>query len=247
MMPGEGEAKGDRRDPDAARGVLFDLDGVLVDTEGLKEASHRETLRELGFEGEIPDSFYHSMIGRSQTLVERLYLEEAGLAGRIDPETYHVRFRAAYTRRLRTEPTLVSGARPLLGRLRAEAWRLALVSASQRWMVEIVLERTGMGEDFGAVITAADVTHDKPDPEPYLRALDRLRLGPASAVVVEDTPTGLAAGLAAGLPVVAVRHAWNAPFDLSGATTVLTGLEDTEGVVRALAAALDSRSLEGAG
>ncbi|HKK27386.1 MAG TPA: HAD family phosphatase [Gemmatimonadota bacterium] len=229
-------------DPESAarsdRGVLFDMDGVLVATEGLKEEAHRRALRAFGVAGDIEPAFYHSMMGKPQDEVERLYLVEAGLAGRVDVPEYHARFRETYADLLSTDLSLAPGARALVERLGGDGWRLALVSSSLRWMVEAVLEQTGLVGAFGAVVAAEDVEREKPHPEPYLLALEALGLEPGSAVVLEDTPTGVVAGRAAGLPVVAVRHAWNGPFDLSAAAAILPGLDDVPAALRALEEAL---------
>lgn len=214
------------------------MDGVLVATEGLKERAHRRTLSAFGFDRKVGPGFYHSMMGKPQAEVERLYLAEAGLTGRVDVDAYHRRFRQVYAGLLETDLALTPGARELVRRLGADGWDLALVSSSLRWMVEAVLGATGLEGAFGAVVAAEDVEREKPDPEPYLRAARALGVGPGSAVVLEDTPTGVLSGRSAGLPVVAVRHAWNGPFDLSAASAILGGLDDTAAVLRALEEAL---------
>jgi len=214
------------------------MDGVLVATEGLKERAHRRALASLGFGGDIGPAFYHGLMGRPQAEVEGRYLEEAGLGGRVEPGAYHERFREVYGELLRTDLSLAPGARTLVRRLEAGGWRLGLVSSSLRWMVDAVLGATGLGGAFGAVVSAEDVRREKPDPEPYEAAARALGVGPGRAVVLEDTPTGILSGRAAGLPVVAVRHAWNGPFDLSAATVILSGLDDTPAVLRAIGEAL---------
>lgn len=215
------------------------MDGVLVATEGLKEEAHRRVLGSYGHHGEIGPPFYHSVMGLPQAEVEARYLAEAGLAGSVRPEGYHERFRATYDALLRTDLSLVPGARALVDRLSGEGWRLALVSSSLRWMVDSVLSETRLGDRFEAVITADDVALEKPAPDPYLHALESLGLRAGAAVVVEDTTAGIESARAAGLPVVALRHAWNDRLDLTGADRLLDGLEDTDSVCRALEGALE--------
>ncbi len=225
----------------AGRAALLDMDGVLVATEGLKEQAHLRTLASFGFEGTPGRAFYRSVMGQPQDAVERAYLEEAGLTGRVAPTRYRERFRRDYQELLHERLELVPGARALLVRLSEEGWKLALVSSSLRWMVELVLARAGLASFFDAVVTGDDVEREKPAPDPYRAAFEALG-GPEHlrAVVLEDTGAGIASGRAAGFPVVALRHGWNEELDLSGAGTLLTGLEDTGAVVGALETALEA-------
>jgi len=238
--------------PAAGRAALLDMDGVLVATEGLKEEAHRRTLAAFGCEGAPDRTFYRSVMGRPQAEVERAYLEEAGLVDRVAPPRYRERFRKEYQGLLHERLELVPGARALLARLSEDGWRLGLVSSSLRWMVELVLARTGIASFFEAVVTGDDVEREKPAPDPYRMALEEIAAASEAvgrpkprAVVVEDTPAGIASGLAAGLPVVALRHGWNESLDLAGASAILAGLGDTDGVVRALAEALEAATRPG--
>jgi HAD superfamily hydrolase (TIGR01509 family) len=252
VPPGPSEAGPSPARPSTpARAALLDMDGVLVATEGLKEEAHRRALASFGYRGRPDRDFYRSVMGKSQEEVERAYLEEAGLGGRVAPARYRERFRREYQELLHGRLELVPGARPLLERLSADGWRIALVSSSLRWMVELVLARTGIASYFDAVVTADEVEREKPAPDPYLTALEALASGGGGtgaatggggaavrAVVLEDTPSGIASGRAAGLPVVALRHGWNEGLDLSGAASVLAGLEDTDVAIGALETAL---------
>jgi beta-phosphoglucomutase-like phosphatase (HAD superfamily) len=236
------------------RAALLDMDGVLVATEGLKEQAHLRTLAAFGYEGTPGRAFYRSVMGQPQDAVERAYLEEAKLADRVAPARYRERFRREYQELLHERLELVPGARALLVRLSEEGWKLALVSSSLRWMVELVLARAGLASFFDAVVSGDDVEREKPAPDPYRAAFaaleDAAEAGEAAevppavaslrAVVLEDTGAGIAAGRAAGFPVVALRHGWNEELDLSGAGTVLESLEDTGAVLGALQAALDA-------
>ncbi|MDP2480387.1 MAG: HAD family phosphatase [Candidatus Palauibacterales bacterium] len=223
------------------RAALLDMDGVLVATEGLKEQAHLRALASFGYEGTPGRALYRSVMGQPQDAVEHAYLVEAGLEGRVAGARYSERFRREYQELLHERLELVPGARALLVRLSEEGWRLALVSSSLRWMVELVLARAGLASFFEAVVTGDDVEHEKPAPDPY-RAAFRALEGPEHlrAVVLEDTGAGIASGRAAGFPVIALRHGWNEELDLSGAGRVLTSLEDTGAVVGALEAALEA-------
>lgn len=213
--------------------IVFDLDGVLVDTERLKFRAHRAAAEGRG--GELDRDLYRRGMGHPHDQVIRLFLSASGLETTpAEVEAYERRFRAAYRELLRSELEPVAGAEELLEACRAQGRRLALVTSSDPWMVEIVGERLGWSGRFDAVVTAADVAAEKPDPEPYRRALDGLGVGELGAVAVEDTEAGVASAAGAGLPVVAVRHAFNVRHDLGEAADVVDSLAPAAGLLARL-------------
>lgn len=223
------------------RGVLFDMDGVLVATEALKCEAHEGTVRSLG--GQVTRELYRTVMGRAQDEVVRAYIEAVGLD--VAVTTYSQRFRSAYLELLRARLELVPGARELLDALRSDRLRLALVSSSPRWMMDDVLARTGLAGFFEGTVSADDVEREKPAPDPYLRALSALALRPDAALVIEDTEAGIAAARAARLPVIAVRHEYNRRHDLSGAAAELDGLSDVGRVVRLVRSLLAAQGSAG--
>lgn len=223
-----------------ATAVLFDMDGVLVETEALKAEAHASTIREIG--GRYHPEFYLTVMGRPQGDVVRAFIRDAGL--NVDEDQYQERFRRTYVDLIRTRVRVVPGAVALLERLRGDGHRLALVSSSLRWMVDEVLARTGLRGRFDAVVTADDVCHEKPAPDPYLRALAELQLQPNRAVVLEDTDTGVESGRRAGLPVIGLRHEYNVHHELSGAVAVLASLRDAGQVVVAIERAMADPDLD---
>ncbi len=115
--------------------------------------------------------------------------------------------------------------------LRDRGYRLAVVSSSLQWMMDEVLSQTRLGALFDASVSADDVAEEKPSPEPYLKALSGLGLQPTQAVVLEDSETGVASANAAGVVVVAIRHAYNGKHDMSGVIAELDGLSDLSDAV----------------
>jgi len=188
--------------------IVFDMDGVLVDTEPLKARAHRSVLEARG--GELPLELYRDQMGGAHRQVIRTFLHASGLdAGPEAVEDYEEGFRGAYRDLLERELRPVAGARDLLRRVVEEERAVALVTSSERWMVRRVLPRLGAEDVFRAVVTAEDVEREKPAPDPYLRARSALGADSDRAVAVEDTRSGVAAASAAGLVVVAVRHEFN--------------------------------------
>lgn len=210
--------------------IVFDMDGVLVDTEPLKARAHRRALAEKG--GELTSELYRRQMGNPHDRVIRAFLEGAGLeAGEDAVETYEASFRAAYRRLLDEDLRPTEGAPELLEACRSEGRPLALVTSSDRWMAEIALDRLGADDLFGETVTADDVEAEKPDPAPYRRAREALGDAAGRAVAVEDTEAGVASATSAGLPTVAVRHAFNAAHDFGGAAAELESLAPAERVL----------------
>ena len=216
------------------RGVLLDMDGVLVATEELKALAHSRALAEYG--GELDENVYKKVMGSRQADAERAFIEASGAD--IDLDEYSQTFRGIYVELLRTRLSLTPGGADLVKALHAEHYRLALVSSSLGWMMQEVLSRTGMVSFFSAIVSADDVEEEKPSPQPYLRALSLLSLEPASAVVIEDTESGVKSGVDAGMKVIALRHEYNVLHDFSGAFAVLDTLEERDEVLKAIDAAL---------
>ncbi|CAA9261567.1 MAG: hypothetical protein AVDCRST_MAG77-2703 [uncultured Chloroflexi bacterium] len=118
------------------------------------------------------------------------------------------------------------GAVRLVGALRREGVRLGLASSSARPWIEGVLAVIGLGEAFEVVVSGDDVVRGKPDPEIFLLAAERLGVTPTACTVIEDSRHGVAAALAAGMAVVAVRTAYNADEAFTGTQRVVASLEE---------------------
>ena len=187
------------RRPAALRAVLFDMDGLLVDSEPLWFEVERAVMARLG--GQWGEADQRALIGGSlDRTVSWLLAKAAAPASREDVARWLVDEMAALilARGLPLQP----GAGPLLAALDAVGVPCALVTASSRAIMDAVLTVTGLS--FDVTVCGEDVRRGKPDPEPYLLAAARLGVPPARCVVLEDSPTGIAAARAAGCPVIAV-------------------------------------------
>ncbi|MFJ8044291.1 HAD family hydrolase [Kitasatospora sp. NPDC096147] len=197
--------------------VLFDMDGTLVDTEELWWHAAVECAAEVGLtltEADLPEvlgqAVEHTAAHLHRTAPGRS--TEAELTARLDE---------AFASRVAAEVVPRPGALALLGRLRAAEVPMALVSASPRRVIDLVLATLGT-EWFRTVLAAEDTPRTKPAPDPYLAAAARLGLAPAACVAVEDTPTGVASAHAAGCAVLAVPSA--VPIEARERVTVLDSL-----------------------
>jgi HAD superfamily hydrolase (TIGR01509 family) len=179
--------------------VLFDMDGLLIDTEPLWFAVETEILAEFGATWSRAD---HSLLVGSSSPVASTFISEKS-GGRVSPNDVAEELIVRMSKRLRETPPLQPGVRRLVEELDAAGISRALVSSSARVLIDAVLE--GLAPlAFDAVVAGDDVTHHKPHPDPYLTWAAMLGVEPSACVALEDSPTGAASATAAGCMVIAV-------------------------------------------
>lgn len=182
------------------RGVLFDLDGVLADTERLHWEAYRSVLRQFGVDVGVEEYRVHWIAGGGgPEYACRTY------ALPLTPDELRALKAPRYQRLLAEGLTERAGARAALERLHP-THRLAVATNTARAEVDTILGRLGMTSFVDAIVAREDYVHAKPAPDAYLTAAAALGLSPAECVVVEDTERGVRAGVAAGMRVVAVPH-----------------------------------------
>jgi HAD superfamily hydrolase (TIGR01509 family) len=203
--------------------VIFDLDGVLLDSEKLWDQARRE-VAEQGGGTWLPGST-EAMQGMSSTEWS-LYLRNT-LGVQLSPEEINHRVVARVLTLYRESLPLLPGATDAVERM-AAAWRLGLASSSNRPVIDLVLDRANLAPYFDVTVSSEEVPQGKPAPDVYLEAARRLRVIPSSCAVVEDSANGIRAGVAAGMSVVAIpNHDFPPPHDvLAMAKVVLPSLKD---------------------
>ena len=184
---------------DVLAAVLFDMDGLLVDTEPLWLETETEVMGRLGAPWSTEDQ--HALLGGS---MERTVSYLLGKATRpAPPETVARWMIEGMLGRVRAGRVVVRpGARELVGEVAASGLPYALVTSSQRSFASAVLEATGL--PFEVTVCGEDVAVTKPAPDPYLLGAKLLEADPGRCVALEDSPNGVAAATAAGCRVVAV-------------------------------------------
>ena len=204
----------------AVRGVLFDLDGVLADTEPLHWAAYREVLLELGVDVGIEEyrRRFISQGGGPEYACETYRLP-------FGPDELRARKLPRYLALLRRGVQARPGARAALERLRG-GFRTAVATNSVRAEVELILGSLGLAPLLDAIVAREDYHDAKPAPDAYLTAARALGLGADECVVVEDTPRGLGAALAAGMRAVALPNELTADNDFAGCTRQLAHLDE---------------------
>lgn len=193
-------------------GVLFDLDGTLLDSEPVHQAAFRTFFAERGWEVD-PETYTHFVGRRGADVFATLPGPWTGE----DPDALVAEV-LGHLAGSDVIPEPAPGATELIRGLHARKVPIALVtSATRAWAEYAVEELLGVRECFTAMITWEDVAHGKPDPAPFLVACQALRLAPAKAVAIEDSVAGVTAAVAAGVGrVVAVTTTTDASL-LKGA------------------------------
>ena len=179
--------------------VLFDMDGTLTDSERLWTIALEQVAAHYG--GQLSLSAREAMVGQDMWTTIDLLHRELGVEA---PPTDTARMLTDRTMDIfRNGLPFKDGARELLGAVRAARLRTALVTATYRDLVDVALDTLGHAT-FDAVVCGDEVVANKPDPAPYLRALELLNLPASACLVIEDSPTGSRSAVAAGIGTLVV-------------------------------------------
>jgi HAD superfamily hydrolase (TIGR01509 family) len=203
--------------------VVFDLDGVLLQSEEVWDSVRERYVRERG--GRYDEEVQRAMMGMSAPEWSAYLHEDAGVPD--DPATINrdvvERMLAAYRRDLPLLPGAVEAVRRM-----ADAYPLALASSSNREVFEEVLELAGIAECFRATVSSEEVARGKPAPDVYLESARRLGVAPERCAAIEDSHAGIRSAEAAGMRVIAIPNASYPPDDeaLELADVVLASLDE---------------------
>jgi HAD superfamily hydrolase (TIGR01509 family) len=203
--------------------VVFDLDGLLIQTEELWHEVREGLARERG--GRYDAEAQRAMMGMSSPEWSRYMHEHVGLPQ--PPDEIAAEVIARMKKRYRERLPLIDGAKEAVERL-AQRSPLGLASSSNRPLIDLVLELSGLGRFFQATVSSEEVARGKPAPDVYLEACRRLGVEPARAAAVEDSHAGIASAKAAGMRVIAIPNPSFPPGDdaLAAADVVLGSLAE---------------------
>lgn len=186
-----------------ARAVLWDVDGTMIDSSEYHWLSWREALAAENYA--LRREQFNATFGQRNDEILRGYFgadfsgAEVQRVGGAKEELYR-----ALVRERGIE--LLPGVRRWLDKLKAEGWRQAMASSAPRLNLEAIIAALNLGDYFGAIVSADDVTRGKPDPQVFLIAAEKLGVAPAACIVVEDAPAGIEAARRAGMRAVGVLN-----------------------------------------
>jgi HAD superfamily hydrolase (TIGR01509 family) len=186
----------------AVQAVIFDMDGVIVDSEPYSMRALIDTLRRYGIEP-TPDDLRRSYGRRVRDDIAD-YFARYAVSADVDIAIAHKHARYYHLAAGHLHP--FAGVMALLERIRHHGYRLALASSGDRVKVAFGMQALELNRIFETVITGDDVSHSKPDPEIYLMTAQRLGLPPADCIAIEDAPAGVEAAKRAGMRCIAVTN-----------------------------------------
>jgi HAD superfamily hydrolase (TIGR01509 family) len=214
--------------PIAIDAVIFDLDGVLIDSEPAWASVRERLTRESG--GRWHEGAQEEMMGMSSSEWSRYMHLELGVP--MEPAEISAAvvegLEAEYRRQVPLLPHAGESVRAL-----AERWPLAVASSANRPLIDLVLELTGMAELFSVTVSSEEVARGKPAPDVYLEAARRLPMAPDACIAVEDSTNGVRSARSAGMRVIAVPRPDfpPSPEALRLAEAVLESLRELERAV----------------
>jgi HAD superfamily hydrolase (TIGR01509 family) len=202
--------------------VVFDMDGVIVDSEQVWDDVRRSYTREVG--GTFPEEATRAMMGMSSPEWSRYMAETLGIPR--TPEQINADIVARMLEQYGQEPPLIPGAADAVRRIAAR-WPLAIASSSNAELIDTVLRAAGLHSLFQVTVSSEEVAHGKPAPDVYLEAAARLGVGPRRCTAIEDSQAGIRSAKAAGMWVVAIPNPHFPPDDeaLAQADVVLDSID----------------------
>jgi HAD superfamily hydrolase (TIGR01509 family) len=218
--------------------VLYDLDGLMVDSEALHGQASEQALNKYGhrledLSWEMRKNFY----GKRVVDVAGEIVDSLGLPA--SPEQWAQERLEIFMGLIEKGLSLMPGVEQSLEFFDRRGIRKAVVSSGNRKYVERMLEMTGVGPAFNLVITGDEVSHGKPDPQCFLIGARKLGVQPANSLVLEDAYAGICAAKSAGMKVIGIRNEYN--DDYHGADLVLGSLAEIDDrVLRRLENSADS-------
>lgn len=209
--------------------VVFDLDGVIADTEHVWDEVREQLVADRG--GRYDASAQRGMMGMSSPEWSRYMHDVLGVPG--SPEEINAEVVRRMLRRYESDLPLVPGAVEAVTALAGDGVVLAVASSSNRPLIDTVLRVTGLASLFATTVSSEEVARGKPAPDVYLEAAHRLDVPPARCAAVEDSANGIRAAHAAGMRVLAYPNRHYPPGDdaLALADVVLGSLAELPGAL----------------
>ena len=206
------------------RAIIFDMDGVLVDSEPLFLNAINRLLVQEGVDPVSEAENQEFLIGTTIQETWRQLKLRRPLP--LPAETYMQRYDAIVREVMMQELAPQPGVRALIAACRQRGLPVAVASSSRHIWVDLKLAAIGLTGAFDLVLGGDDVTRGKPEPDIYLKAAAGLGLPPEQCIAIEDSPIGIAAAVAAGTCTIAVRTDYTRHLDVSQAHAILETLED---------------------
>jgi len=208
--------------------VIFDMDGVIVDSEGYHFRAFLDVLKNYNIV--ITKREYLDWVGITTEDIFRILKQKYSL-----PEDVGVLIDRKEKRvvELMRNIKLISGVKEFIGFLRDNGYRIALASGSDASVIEYIINKNNLRDRFEVITTLGDVKQPKPNPEMYLLTAHRLNVSPKNCLAIEDSEAGVNSAKNAGMYCIAVRNRWTVNHDVSRADCIVENLKDiTQDLIR---------------
>lgn len=206
-----------------ALAVIFDMDGVLVDTYRAHYLSWVEAAKSKGLS--LSDADFARSFGRTNPESIRLLWGDRPWSDS-ELEEFGLRKEEEFRRGIVENFPAMPGGAELIRSLRDAGFRVGVGSSAPRDNVDVMLKLLGIRDLLQAIVSCDDVSRSKPDPEPFLLVAQRLGVAPADCVVIEDSPAGIAAANAAGMTSIGFMSTGHTPADMVAARVVVHSLAE---------------------
>jgi HAD superfamily hydrolase (TIGR01509 family) len=216
------------------KAVIFDMDGVIIDSEPIHYQMSMKYFSELGLH--IADEEYNTFVGVGDKEIYSRLKEKYGLKQEVDELVDAYQQRYIEYLNTSTDEKPISGVELLIRDIHRRGFRIALGSSATRRNIEAVLGFFKLRHYFDEIVSGCEVGRSKPSPDIYIEAANRLGVEPSECIVIEDSTNGVMAAKLAGMKCVAYRNLNSGDQDLSLADRLIESFEglDTEGLVRLL-------------
>lgn len=202
--------------------VIFDMDGVLIDSEPLHFESDRLTIQEYG--SEISDEVMIAYVGATG---EKFWSDMKPIYGITDSLEVLLQKQKAHKEQLFSQSLQsIAGIPQLLSALQAQGKGLAVASSSPRYFIDMVLDGLGLRQFFPVIVSGDDISNCKPAPDIFIKAAEQLGVSADNCVVIEDSGHGVTAAKAANMRCIGLITPNSGPQDLSPADIIIESVYD---------------------
>lgn len=218
--------------------VIFDMDGVIVDSEPLHYESDKMTMKFYGYE--VSDEELNNYVGVSNpemwTELREKYRLTAALGEILEKQLSYKKILIG-ARKL----VPIDGIQELLDEFRNSGIRIGLASSSSREFIDLVLEKLGIKDNFEVIVSGDDVKHSKPAPEIFLKASQKLNTDPSVCLVIEDSRHGIEAAKRAGMSSIGFYNPNSGSQDLSLADAIVYSIREIYPIISSADCTKDRR------
>lgn len=205
------------------KAVIFDMDGVIIDSEPVYNGIHEKMLRDFGVKEilDVPEDY----TGMTNSAVFKIVREKYNLKQTVEEiSAYQLKVILEEFSRLEDEP--IDGIRDLLAFLKEQQIKTAIASSSARKLIETVVKKFNLMAFFDVIVSGEEVPAGKPAPDVFLEAARQLHVSPEDCLVIEDSKNGTIAAKAAGMSCIGFKNPNSGNQDLSRADNVVLSIRD---------------------